>query len=44
MVYSEEVGGVRTARDPIEYVKKLLIEHNLASADEIKQVFTIHVC
>ena len=34
----EEVGGVRQARDPIEYVKKLLIDYNMASADEIKQV------
>jgi len=34
----EEVGGVRQARDPIEYVKKLLVEHELCSADEIKDI------
>jgi pyruvate dehydrogenase E1 component alpha subunit len=34
----EEVSGVRQARDPIEYVKKLLVDHNLATADEIKQI------
>ncbi len=32
----EEVGGVRTAKDPIDYVKKLLIDHSLCTADEIK--------
>lgn len=34
----EEVGGVRQARDPIEYVKKLLTDYNLCSIDEIKQI------
>ena len=34
----EEVGGVRQARDPIEYVKKLLLDFNLSTADEIKQI------
>lgn len=34
----EEVGGVRNTRDPIDYVKKLLIDNNFASADEIKAV------
>lgn len=34
----EEVGGVRQARDPIEYVKKLLLDHNFSTADEIKQI------
>ena len=34
----EEVGAVRQARDPIEYVKKLLIDENLATAEEVKQV------
>jgi len=32
----EEVGGVRTARDPIDYVKKLLIDSNFYTADELK--------
>ena len=36
--YREEVGGVRQARDPIEYIKKLLLDHSLASADELKSV------
>lgn len=34
----EEVGGVRTARDPIDYVKKLLIDSNFYTADELKAV------
>jgi pyruvate dehydrogenase E1 component alpha subunit len=34
----EEVGGVRQARDPIEYVKKLLLDFNLSTADEIKHI------
>ena len=34
----DEVGGVRQAKDPIEYVKKLLVDCDLASAEEIKQV------
>jgi pyruvate dehydrogenase E1 component alpha subunit len=32
----EEVGGVRTARDPIDYVKKLLIDNSMCTAEEIK--------
>ena len=34
----EEVGGVRQARDPIEYVKKLLTDNNMLSAEEIKNI------
>lgn len=34
----EEVGGVRQARDPIEYVKKLLVEFEFMTADEVKEV------
>jgi len=34
----EEVGSIRQARDPIEYVKKLLTDYSLATADELKQV------
>ncbi|RYY71367.1 hypothetical protein EON63_21770 [archaeon] len=34
----EEVGGVRQARDPIEYVKKLLTDNNLVSAEDIKNI------
>lgn len=34
----DEVGNVRTARDPIEHVKKLLVDNNLATADELKQI------
>jgi pyruvate dehydrogenase E1 component alpha subunit len=33
----EEVGGVRQARDPIDYVKKLLLDYFL-TADEIKKM------
>lgn len=34
----EEVGGVRQARDPIEYVKKLLTDNNMITAEEIKNI------
>jgi len=34
----DEVGGVRQARDPIEYVKKLLVDNGLASAEDLKAV------
>lgn len=34
----EEVGGIRAARDPIEYVKKLLVDHSLSTPEEIKQI------
>lgn len=34
----DEVGGVRTARDPIEYVKKLLLDYSLLTADEVKAI------
>ena len=29
---------MRQARDPIDYVKKLLIDYSLSTADEIKQI------
>lgn len=32
----DEVGGVRQARDPIEYVKKLLIDNGFCTVDEVK--------
>lgn len=34
----DEVGGVRQARDPIEYVKKLLVDFNFATADDLKSI------
>jgi pyruvate dehydrogenase E1 component alpha subunit len=34
----EEVGSVRQSRDPIEYVKRLLIENSLSTPEEIKQI------
>lgn len=34
----DEVGGVRQTKDPIELVKKLLMDNNLATAEEIKEV------
>lgn len=34
----EEVGGVRGTRDPIDYVKKLLLDHDFASTAEIKAI------
>jgi pyruvate dehydrogenase E1 component alpha subunit len=34
----DEVGSVRQARDPIDYVKRLLIDNNFYTVDEIKNV------
>lgn len=34
----EEVGGIRQARDPIEYVKRILIENNMSTAEELKAI------
>lgn len=34
----EEVGGVRHARDPIDYVKRLLVDHDMMTADEVKKM------
>ena len=34
----EEVGAVRQARDPVDYVKRLLVDSGMASADEMKKV------
>jgi pyruvate dehydrogenase E1 component alpha subunit len=34
----DEVGSVREARDPIEYVKKLLLDYKLMTAEEIKDI------
>jgi pyruvate dehydrogenase E1 component alpha subunit len=34
----DEVGGVRTSKDPIDYVKRLLVDNKLASQDDIKQI------
>jgi pyruvate dehydrogenase E1 component alpha subunit len=34
----EEVGTVRQARDPIDYVKRLLIDYKMCTEDELKQI------
>lgn len=34
----EEVGGVRQARDPIDYVKKLLVDNDMAAPEELKAI------
>jgi len=34
----DEVGGVRSARDPIDYVKKLLVDNNFYTPDDIKKI------
>ncbi len=34
----DEVGGVRQARDPIEHVKKLLLDNNLSTPEELKNI------
>jgi pyruvate dehydrogenase E1 component alpha subunit len=34
----DEVGSVRSARDPVEYAKKLLLDYEMATAEELKQI------
>lgn len=34
----DEVGGVRQSRDPIDYVKKLLIDNSMCTVDEMKSI------
>lgn len=34
----EEVGGVRQSKDPIEFVKKLLVDYGFSTVEEIKQI------
>lgn len=34
----EEVGGIRQAKDPIEYVKRLMVDFNMATADDLKAI------
>lgn len=34
----DEVGSVRLERDPIEYVKKLLVDNDCLSAEEVKKI------
>ncbi|CAM9163127.1 unnamed protein product, partial [Ectocarpus fasciculatus] len=34
----DEVGSVRSARDPVEYAKKLMLDFEMATAEELKQV------
>ena len=33
----DEISGIRKTRDPIEYVKNLLIENEFATADDLKK-------
>lgn len=34
----DEIASMRTARDPIEFVKNLLVDHGLAEAQELKEI------
>lgn len=34
----DEVQGVRRARDPIEHVRKLIVDHGVAQSDELKKM------
>lgn len=34
----DEITGIRQHRDPIEHVRKLLLEHNLVEAAELKKL------
>lgn len=34
----DEVQGVRRSRDPIEHVRKILLDHEVVDADSLKQI------
>ena len=34
----DEIQGIRRARDPIEHVRTLLLEHGLAKPEDLKQI------
>ena len=34
----DEVQGVRRARDPIEHVRKMIVDHEIARSDELKKL------
>lgn len=34
----DEIASMRTARDPIEFVKNLLVDNSLAEAQELKEI------
>lgn len=34
----DEIASMRTARDPIEFVKNLLVDNGLAEAQELKEI------
>ncbi len=34
----DEVQGVRRARDPIEHVRKLIVDHDIARSEELKKL------
>lgn len=34
----DEIQGIRRARDPIEHVRTLLLEHGFADAQELKRI------
>lgn len=34
----DEIASMRTARDPIEFVKNLLVDNGLAEAQELKDI------
>ena len=34
----DEIASMRTARDPIEFVKNLLVDNSLAEAQELKDI------
>ena len=33
----DEIQGVRQARDPIEHIRKLILEHKIADVSELKK-------
>lgn len=34
----DEIASMRTARDPVEFVKNLLVDNGLAEASELKEI------
>lgn len=34
----DEISSMRQQRDPLEHVRKLLLDHNLADASELKKI------
>ncbi len=40
----DEISSIRTQRDPVEHVRKLLLDHNLADTAELKKTEKARLC